>query len=182
MGDDETARVWPRRLSFDPVRKVDLVPVRLGFFAGLLLAPFVTDSICCALCNFNLAQVLVSSAGGDLSGWTYISSTFLFVLVVWLVPLGLLWRGGRGWCATMCPVGAVQGLVSRLGWRLPFASRVRTDAAACTGCGTCESVCSMRAVKAGDGAPDIQRYLCDSCLDCVAACPSKALRYGRETA
>jgi len=173
-------RLVPERFKYDLKDHVSLRPVRYGFFVGFLLAPFVSASICCSFCNFTHMQNIVSAVTGDLSGLAFFSSLGVVAALVWIVPLGLFTTGGRGWCLTLCPAGAVQGLVSGVSAKLPFATRVRTDAATCTGCGSCSAQCHMRAITVEPEAETkVDLHLCDSCLDCVKGCPSGSMRYGR---
>ena len=105
----------------------------------------------------------------------------------------------------LCPTGALSNLASTWTGRLPFAVRVRHDDRGCKACGKCEDICPTRAVTvreveapdvaamtatADEAAPaavaprpekrvDVSQYLCNACLDCVKACPSGALRFGR---
>jgi ferredoxin-type protein NapH len=177
---EHLSRLVPDRLKFDVHGRVPLAPMRYGFFAGLLLAPFVTDSICCAFCNFGQMQNIVSLGTGNLSGFLYVSTTTMFTLIVWLLPLGLFIRGGRGWCNFLCPAGALQNLASAATGQMPFVARVRHDASKCTRCTTCEKLCPPRAVTVRVGEKlAVSPHVCNVCLDCVKACPSGALRYGR---
>lgn len=175
-------RLVPDRFKFDFKRHVEIVPLRYGFLAGFLLAPFVSASICCSFCNFTHMQNIVSAVAGDLSGFAYFSSMGILAAAVWIVPLGLFTKGGRGWCLFLCPAGATMGLATGLTRRFGGLWRVRPNAGACTSCGTCEDVCAMRAatVEAESGT-HIEQHLCTSCLDCVSACPSGALKYGRQS-
>lgn len=188
-------RIVPAGFKFDFKRYVDIVPLRYGFFAGLLLAPFVASSITCSLCNFGQMQNLVGGVFGDPSGFVFFSSMGFIAAALWIVPLGMFTTGGRGWCLFLCPAGTVMGLSSKLTARLPWTMRVRGDASACTGCGTCEGVCPMRAVdrvQAAEQTVDVEpiaqpvpaghtinAHLCIQCQDCVSACPAGALAYGR---
>lgn len=173
-------RIVPDRFKFDFKDKVAITPLRYGLFAGFLLAPFLSASVACTFCNFGQTQNLVGALFGDVSGIAYVTSIGMLSLVLWAIVLGAFTKGGRGWCLFLCPAGTASGLASRLTRKLPGASRVRSDAEACTSCGTCVDTCSMRAVSVEDGAARVDHHLCNSCLDCVAACPSKALRFGRE--
>ena len=74
----------------------------------------------------------------------------------------------RWWCRTMCPGGALYGLI---GW--PRLLRVRLDEDLCTKCRRCEPVCEPGL------NPVVESYgiECDNCGKCVQVCPEKALRY-----
>lgn len=49
----------------------------------------------------------------------------------------------------------------------------------CTGCGTCEKVCSCKNIKVEERPLWGQR--CTLCLACIHYCPSKAIQYGNAT-
>lgn len=172
-------RIVPDRSKFDLKRLVDIVPLRYGFFGGLLLAPFVSASICCSFCNFTHMQNIVSAVFGDSSGFAFLSSTGVIAATLWIVPLGVLTVGGRGWCLFLCPAGTVMGIASAVTARFPWARRMRTRDT-CAACGECERVCPMRAVKLdAPGPAEIDHRLCIDCLDCAAACKTGAMRYGK---
>jgi ferredoxin-type protein NapH len=175
------SRVVPDRFKFDMHGRVPIVPLRYGFFAGLLLAPFVTTSICCSYCNFTQMQNIVSFVTGNTAPLLFIGTTGVVTMVLWLVVLGLFMKGGRGWCMLLCPVGALTSLASGLTSRFKRLPRVRHDAEACASCATCQDVCPVRAIDAGeDGHVRVGQYLCNGCMDCVKACPSGALRFRSE--
>jgi len=172
-------RIVPDRYKFDFKGRVDIVPLRYGFFVGFLLAPFVSSSICCSFCNFTHMQNIVSGVFGDISGFTYFASLGVVAAAVWIVPLGMFTKGGRGWCLFLCPAGTVMGLASSLTARLPWARRVRASSDTCSSCGSCSDVCPMRAVSSeADEPPTVNHHLCSGCMDCVASCHSKALTFG----
>lgn len=193
---EHLGRVVPERFKLDFKDHVEIVPMRYGFFAGFLVAPFISSNICCSFCNFTHMQNLVSGVFGDLSGFAYFTSLGVVAAAVWIVPLGLFTKGGRGWCMFLCPAGTTMGLASSLTSKLPWARRIRTDAATCTSCGTCADVCPMRAIEHHASAPvedepvaddtgetqgvlAVNHHLCNECLDCIKACPKTALTYGR---
>ena len=72
----------------------------------------------------------------------------------------------RWWCRTVCPGGALYGL---LGW--PRLLRVKLKRPLCTGCRDCEPVCPMGLY------PVLQSSTieCDNCAACLGHCPTKAL-------
>lgn len=175
---EQLGRIVPERFKFDFRGRVDILPLRYGFFFGLILAPFVSASVCCSFCNFTHMQNLVSAATGDLAGVTYLTSLGLIAAAVWIVPLGLLTKGGRGWCLFLCPAGTLMGFTSAMTARFAWTRRIRTDASKCTRCGGCEDVCPMRAVGLeSTPAAAVNHHLCNACLDCTKACPAQAISY-----
>jgi len=148
-------------------------------------------------------QNIVSATFGDPSGFVYFSTLGVIAMALWIVPLGLFTKGGRGWCLFLCPAGTVMGLASHLSRRLPWGRRVRVDASACGSCGTCAGVCPMRAIDVGTRGtdtptpeesgsadapareiaaptgPSIDQHLCNECMDCARACPTGVFTYGR---
>jgi ferredoxin-type protein NapF len=84
-----------------------------------------------------------------------------------------------------CAIGA--GLAGWMLWPQPAAAGVLPPGAlpladfeaACIRCGKCGAICDQRAIELGfDGIPLLQGIngWCDFCMDCVAVCPSGALR------
>jgi len=172
-------RIVPDRFKFDLHGKVPIVPLRYGFFAGLLLAPFVTTSICCSYCNFTQMQNITSAITGNPAPLLFVGTTGVVAMALWLVVLGMFMKGGRGWCMLLCPVGALTSLASGAASKLPWLARVRHDSASCASCESCADVCPVRAIDIDDdGEVRVGQYLCNGCMDCVKACPSGALRYG----
>jgi polyferredoxin len=72
----------------------------------------------------------------------------------------------RPFCRYACPLGAVQSMVGKLS---PVA--VQRDADACLGCDLCNRACPMAIPVNQRTRVTDQR--CLSCLECVAACPSR---------
>ncbi|MCE5240009.1 4Fe-4S binding protein [bacterium] len=86
-------------------------------------------------------------------------SAFLLILLGGLI-------GTRVWCRSLCPLGALLGVVGRLGlWR-------RRAGEGCNACGRCAHSCPMHAIPTA--APTQTRQAeCIQCYECVAACPGK---------
>jgi ferredoxin-type protein NapH len=174
------SRLVPDRFKFDLHGRVPIVPLRYGFFVGLLLTPFVTASICCSYCNFTQMQNIASFVTGNTAPLLFVSTTGTIAMVLWLGVFGLFMKGGRGWCMLLCPAGALMSLASGATSRFKRLPRVRHDAEACGSCASCAEVCPVRAIDvAEDGGVRVGQYLCNGCMDCVKACPSGALRFGR---
>ncbi len=96
---------------------------------------------------------------------------FAFGLAI--LPFGAVLAAGafrsRLFCGELCPAGTLLGVLNRAALL-----RVRLDREACVDCGACARVCRARCV---DGRT-LDASRCVQCLDCVAACPTGALRYG----
>ena len=72
------------------------------------------------------------------------------------------WRG-RLFCNTVCPVGAVLGLLSA---KAPV--KIRLDAAKCVKCGLCAKACKAECIDVANGKVDQSR--CVRCFNCLGAC------------
>ena len=86
-----------------------------------------------------------------------------------LVVISSILRG-RLWCNTVCPVGAVLGLLSKYSlFRLQIAD------AACVGCSMCERVCPAQCIDFRNHKIDHSR--CVMCLDCVTSCKRSGISF-----
>lgn len=80
-----------------------------------------------------------------------------------LVPLCMAWWRGRLYCNTICPVGALLGLLSRR----PLL-RLGIPASGCVRCGSCMRACKSNCIDVKNQRIDTSR--CVNCYDCVSAC------------
>ncbi len=81
------------------------------------------------------------------------------------------WRG-RLFCNTVCPVGAMLGLLTRAA---KSQARIRLDATKCVKCGLCEKVCKAECIDVANGIVDQSR--CVRCFDCLSTCRKEALSW-----
>ena len=79
------------------------------------------------------------------------------------------WRG-RLFCNTVCPVGAVLGLLSA---KAPV--KIRLDAAKCVKCGLCTKACKAECIDVANGMVDQSR--CVRCFNCLGACKKEAMSW-----
>ncbi|MBP7146566.1 MAG: 4Fe-4S binding protein [Acidobacteria bacterium] len=74
----------------------------------------------------------------------------------------------RWWCRALCPLGALLGWISRTSL-----FRVQVDAARCTHCNLCAAECQ----GADEPFGRHRASECHVCLNCVGACPERAIRF-----
>jgi ferredoxin len=99
-----------------------------------------------------------------LAGMMVLCATFVYLGLVVVLAL----KRGRLYCNTICPVGAVLGLVSRFSL-----FRVRIDADDCVSCGRCERVCKASCIDVGRRHVDVSR--CVACYSCLTVCPENCI-------
>jgi ferredoxin-type protein NapH len=90
-------------------------------------------------------------------------------LVLIVLAASLRW-GQKIWCRTMCPLGALYGVLGTK--RRLF---LQVDANRCIHCGKCMTACTMGTRPGASGLDDA--YLCTNCGDCVDACEKGAIRF-----
>ena len=77
---------------------------------------------------------------------------------------------GRIFCNTLCPVGAVLGLLSKISW-----FKVKLNEARCVSCGKCAKVCKADCIDIKNRIVDNER--CVACFNCTTVCNFDALSY-----
>ncbi len=100
-----------------------------------------------------------------------VATGFLFalkmaVLIITLIACIFIFRF---FCKTLCPLGAVYGLLNKIS-----IYRLKVDKHSCIRCGKCAHICKMdvNPVASPDSAE------CIRCGACAAACPKQAIRLG----
>jgi ferredoxin len=90
-----------------------------------------------------------------------------------LLIIGIMsFSKGRLFCNTVCPVGTLLGLISRLSFY-----KIRIDQDECSGCGICETVCKSGCIHNDNKKIDFER--CVNCFNCFTVCPSNGIIYKR---
>ena len=98
-------------------------------------------------------------------GWPAVVAALLTVGLVGVMAA----RRGRLFCNSLCPVGTVLGLVSRLAL-----FRVAIDRARCNHCAGCSLACKAGCIHLKTYEVDASR--CVACYDCIPACPEAGVR------
>ncbi|MBN2214670.1 MAG: 4Fe-4S binding protein [Bacteroidales bacterium] len=95
---------------------------------------------------------------------------------IWF-PAGILglviWMSffhGRLYCNTICPVGTLLGLLSRLSLY-----RIKMDKSTCTRCGKCAVVCKAGCIDFRNMTLDFDR--CVGCFNCLDTCDTDSIKY-----
>jgi len=98
---------------------------------------------------------------------TVLIPVITLALVVWL---SLFF--GRLYCNTICPVGTLLGLLSRVSL-----FRIKMDTATCTKCGKCSVTCKSTCINVKNLEVDSSR--CVACYNCISVCPENSIKYER---
>jgi len=80
---------------------------------------------------------------------------------------------GRLFCNTLCPVGALLGLLSKVSWY-----KIGLDLSSCTKCGKCAVSCKAGCIDYKNGTVDSER--CISCFNCLPVCNTSAMKFSHE--
>ncbi len=111
-------------------------------------------------------------AWGDLKAVGSVFRTMWIVSMTLAIGLGVYFRA-RAWCI-ICPMGAMQGVVSNKTYLL-------TVADTCVQCKKCQRVCPIATYPGGfkkeAGLFQVPSIDCLRCFNCVTNCPKKALSF-----
>ncbi|MES9994194.1 MAG: 4Fe-4S binding protein, partial [Candidatus Thiodiazotropha sp.] len=151
-------------------RSLPQIPIRYGYFITYILLLPALGFSACTLCNFITLPRLFEAFSGDLRGIAYLISTIGAVNLGLLILLGFFAKLGRGYCQFLCPIGAIDGLVNRVGAKLPFVRRIRIERSRCTGCRECGEACICGAIRMVDRVAVVDQLSCMSCRACVESC------------
>jgi ferredoxin len=98
-------------------------------------------------------------------GLTYLIPGFMLGLVIWFS-----FTRGRLYCNTICPVGTLLGLLSRIS-----VFKIRMIGDQCTKCGKCAIACKASCIRIKTLEVDFSR--CVACYNCISVCPEDAIKY-----
>ena len=99
-------------------------------------------------------------------------ATLAFPMLFLLGLIGLSAFKGRMFCNTLCPVGALLGLVARFAM---FKIQVPKDA--CTICAQCSIHCKAGCIRLKTQEVDFSR--CVACFNCINVCEAHGIGYAR---
>ncbi|MDP4205784.1 MAG: 4Fe-4S binding protein [Bacteroidota bacterium] len=108
--------------------------------------------------NFSLYQVSVAAKPLQIITWTTMVFIAVFVFAFFR---------GRLYCNSICPVGTLLGLFSKISF-----FRITIDNQKCTKCAKCMKVCKSECINLKTQKVDLSR--CVMCMNCVSVCPESA--------
>jgi len=151
-------------------RALPQVPIRYGYFSVYLALMPMLGISACTLCNFITIPRIFDAFSGNPKGLAFALSAVGLVNLALLFLLGFFATKGRAYCQFLCPVGALDGLVNRLGAKLRFTRRIRVERNRCTGCNICARNCMTGSIKMVDRIAVVDQLSCMSCHECVDVC------------
>ncbi|MBN1597747.1 MAG: 4Fe-4S binding protein [Bacteroidales bacterium] len=95
---------------------------------------------------------------------------FLFGLTIFLLISVMVFFRYRLFCNSICPVGAILGLVSKVSFL-----KIRINSNSCTRCGNCQVVCKTNCINIKNLTIDESR--CVSCFNCITSCNDESIGY-----
>ena len=143
-----------KRKKILTTRTLPLVALAIVLVLSLILSVPINNT---ASPVFALMRVMIFGVGIEI------------ILVALVVGAAFIW-GQKIWCRTLCPLGAIYGL---LGVKRRLALTV--DRSKCIKCGRCEKVCSMGTSPLKTDFADA--CLCTNCGDCVGVCGKGAISF-----
>ncbi|NOX58333.1 MAG: 4Fe-4S binding protein [Planctomycetes bacterium] len=147
------AEIEPANVQYSHANKYILLVV------GLLLTACVSVPIFALIYPPAVISRLVHA-------WIFGTAATAMLVILGAIVLFELFVSPRWWCRTMCPGGALYGL---LGWARPVRVKLKSDL--CTGCMECVPVC-----EAGiNPITESESIECDNCGVCLRHCGDKAL-------
>ncbi len=93
-----------------------------------------------------------------------LSVSLLFLALI----IALVYKNGRLFCNTICPVGTFLGLISKVSLY-----KIKIDENNCRVCGVCDKFCKGGCIDSKSGTVDFDR--CVVCFNCVSVCPSSGI-------
>ena len=94
----------------------------------------------------------------------------IYPLLILGLLIVLVLKHGRLFCNTICPVGSLLGLLSKISL-----FKIKFDTHNCTSCNKCSLVCKSECINVKEQKVDFSR--CVACYNCVDTCPESAIKY-----
>ena len=107
----------------------------------------------------------------------------IFGIIFTIVTLISLLYKNRFFCANLCPVGAILGIISKFS-----VFKINIDDNKCVKCGICAGNCPSYSIIKPAGIPltgmseqlNIDHETCLKCFKCLTVCPNNAIKFSRQ--
>jgi len=152
------------------LRFAELPPAEVAFSRANKYVLLAVGLIIAAIVGLPIFALIYPPAAISrlIHAWIFGTSLTGILILLGIIALVEVIISPRWWCRTMCPGGALYGLI---GW--PRLLRVKLDMDRCTKCRKCVPVCEPGL----DPVRESYGIECDNCGVCVRHCPDRALRY-----
>jgi len=158
-------------------RALPQITIRYGYFGFYILAMPMLGISACTICNFLTIPRLFEALGGGERGIGFLCSSIGLANLALVALLGFFASKGRAYCAFLCPIGAIDGIVNRLGAGFNFTRRIRVRRETCTGCAQCAVACMCGAIQMKDDIAVVDQLACMSCHECADVCRFNSVEY-----
>ncbi len=126
----------------------------------------LNNTISAVLAGFDIYAVSPVAGHNSPVSIVVCASGFLVVIAA------LSFFRGRFFCNTLCPAGAILGIISK---KPVYGIKLCGDE--CSGCGLCGRVCKAECIDCSEKKVDHEK--CVLCFNCVSACVKGAIKYTR---
>jgi len=102
--------------------------------------------------------------------WLRSLPSLIIAAVAFIILLIMVWRNGRTYCNTICPVGTFLSFISRFSFL-----KIHFDTEKCKNCSLCSKNCKAACIDYKTHTVDATR--CVVCGNCIESCKFGALKY-----
>ncbi len=101
---------------------------------------------------------------------SFYTGSFIYAAIILVIVSILSFYKGRFFCNTLCPAGALLGIISKFS-----IFKIRVSQNKCNSCGLCSSVCKAGCIDAD--TKTINYEMCINCFNCLDSCVRENLKY-----
>ena len=166
-----TALIKKNRFSYKAPKKL-LVILRFMILAAFIAAFWANIAVIKVLLEpFSIFGRIVSQVSTPFHGFTnvfWVAISSFVIIVIFAI------KSGRGYCNTICPVGTLLAVITKLSF---ISSPI--DRKKCNSCGVCVKNCKAECIDTANKKIDYLR--CVSCCNCIVECPERAIKLSWKT-